>query len=333
MSILRYDVTTHDWVIFAPERARRPHPEAQPPPPKENSRDPECPFCPGNEKRTPAEILALREGSATAWQVRVVPNKFPALRIEEEPRRQEEGSLFRKMGGCGAHEVIIESPDHDRHLGHQPEDQIERILQILQLRFNDLLRDDRFQAIIPFKNHGSSAGSSLKHPHWQMIATPVVPHLLRIRHAIATEYFDATGRCLYSTLLEEELASGERVLLANPDFAAVLPYASHDPFEIWILPRVRESSFGRVRPELLRSLASILKEVLSKLYSGLGNPDYNLVLNTVARGDVGKRYFLWHIQILPRLSTTAGFEIGSGMSINPVLPEEAARFLRDVRAK
>ncbi len=121
------------------------------------------------------------------------------------------------------------------------------------------------------------------------------------------------------------------MLSVNADFAAVLPYASHDPFETWILPRVRESSFGRARPELLRSLASMLKTVLSKLHAGLGNPDFNLVINTVARGDVGKRYFLWHLQILPRLSTPAGFEIGSGMSINTVLPEEGARFLREVR--
>jgi UDPglucose--hexose-1-phosphate uridylyltransferase len=280
---------------------------------------------------TPGEILALREGGGSDWQVRVIPNKFPALRIEEDPARREEGPLFRKMGGCGAHEVIIESPDHEGFLGHETVEQIDRILRALQLRFNSLLRDDRFQAIIPFKNHGSSAGSSMRHPHWQMIATSVVPHLLRIRHAMATEYFDATGRCLYSVLLEEELAAGERVLVANPDFAAILPYASHDPFEVWILPRVRESSFGRARPEVLRSLAAILKTVLSKLHRGLGNPDFNLVLNTVARGDVGKRYFLWHVQILPRLSTPAGFEIGSGMSINPVLPEEGARFLREVK--
>jgi UDPglucose--hexose-1-phosphate uridylyltransferase len=330
MSFLRYDVTTHDWVIFAPERAKRPQPLADSQRPRERSQDPECPFCPGNERMTPGEILTLPGGGSGAWQVRVVANKFPALRIEEETRRQDEGPLFRRMGGCGAHEVIVESPDHDGFLGHQPVEQIERVLRALQLRFNDLLRDDRFQAIIPFKNHGRSAGSSLGHPHWQMIATSVVPHMLRIRHALATEYFDATGCCLYSTFLEEELASGERVLLSNQEFAAILPYASHDPFETWILPRVRESSFGRARPEILPSLAAVLKTVLSKFYAGLGNPDFNLVLNTVARGDVGKRYFLWHIQILPRLSTLAGFEIGSGMSINTVLPEEGARYLRGI---
>ena len=332
MSILRYDITTHDWVIFAPERARRP-PSLLAPPLFKTTRvsDPECPFCPGNERMTPHEILALREGGSKGWTVRVVPNKFPALRIEEDPARSQEGTFFRNMGGCGAHEVIIESPNHDTFLGHQPARQIEQVLQALQQRFNDLLRDDRFQAVIPFKNHGSTAGSSLLHPHWQMIATPVVPHLLRVRHGIATDYFDATGRCLYTVLLEEELASGERVLATNGDFAAVLPYASHVPFEIWILPKARESSFGRSSAEHLRSLSTLLKTVLLKLYSGLDNPDFNLVLNTVARGDVGKRYFLWHIQILPRLTTPAGFEIGSGMSINTILPEQGASFLREVK--
>jgi UDPglucose--hexose-1-phosphate uridylyltransferase len=337
MSFLRYDVTTNDWVIFAPERTRRPHDLKT----KDRLGVPSasaaslCPFCPGNEHLAGPEIYALRGGTAPntpGWTVRVVPNKFPALRIEEDHRRHEEGTLFRFMGGCGAHEVIIETPEHDCFLADHPVEHIEFVLRTLQLRFNDLMRDTRFQAIVIFKNHGEGAGTSLRHPHWQLIATPVVPRALRLKHAVATDYFDQSGNCLYCDLLEEELAVRERIVVENEHYAAIMPYASHVPFETWILPKVHRSSFGWVEPARLQPLAALLKAVLGKLYQALNNPDYNLTINTAPRGDEDKRYLLWHLEILPRLGKPAGFELGSGMSINPVLPEEAASFLREVKA-
>jgi UDPglucose--hexose-1-phosphate uridylyltransferase len=335
MSMLRYDITSNDWVIFAPSRAQRPHEIKNParvsarPLPSETS----CPFCPGNEQMTPPEIYAVRTGSAPntpGWQVRVIPNKFPALRIEEDLRRLDDGPLFRYMGGCGAHEVIIESPQHNTSLAQQPVEQIDAVLRTLQARSNDLLQDARFQTIVLFKNHGESAGTSLAHPHFQLIATPVVPQLLRIKHRIATDYFDQTGRCLYCVQLAEELACGQRVIAENDQFAAFVPYASHVPFETWVLPKQHQSAFGLANTALLRPLAAILKTVLLKLRVGLENPDFNMTIDTVPRGDDDKEYFLWHVQILPRLTTPAGFELGSGMSINTVLPEESANFLRSV---
>jgi UDPglucose--hexose-1-phosphate uridylyltransferase len=226
--------------------------------------------------------------------------------------------------------VIIESPDHDVFLGHQSIDKIEMLLRTLQVRYLDLLRDARFKAIVIFKNHGEGAGTSLRHPHCQLIATPVVPRSMRLKQSIATEYYDLMGRCLYSVLRDEELAAAKRVLASNGEYAAVLPFASHVPFEIWILPKTQQASFGAVEPVRLRSLAELLKTVLLKLYVGLDNPDFNLMIDTVPRGDEDQPYFLWHIQLLPRLTTPAGFELGSGMSINTVLPEEAAEFLRQV---
>lgn len=328
MSLFRLDATSNDWVIFAPERVKRPHDFT-----KEGAashvQDGLCPFCPGNEHLAGPEIYSIRT-TATEWQVRVIANKFPALRIEEDNRRQREGHLFASMGGCGAHEVIIESPDHDRFLAHQPVEHIERVLQALRARFQDLMRDTRFQTIVIFKNHGERAGTSLRHPHWQLIATPVVPRLLRLKHAVATDYFDRSGRCVYCTLLEDELAFQKRVLVENAEFAAILPYASHVPFEIAIYPKAHCSSFGLIDASLLRPLAEICREVLGKLHLGLGNPDFNVTINTAPRGDESKGYFLWHIQIMPRLTTPAGFELGSGMFINTVLPEAATRFLRDV---
>jgi len=259
-----------------------------------------------------------------------VPNKFPALTIEADIRHQFDADGFREMGGCGAHEVIIESREHSRNLAEQPVEQIERVLSMIRSRSQDLLRDRRFQMVVAFKNHGESAGTSLRHPHWQVIATPVVPRLLRQKHAVATDFFDQTGQCLYCVMLERELAAKRRVLAFNDEFTAVLPYASHVPFETWIVPRHHLSSFAHEDSRHLYLLADLLKIVLSKLRRGLGDPDFNLSIDTAPRGDELKEYFLWHLRILPRLTTPAGFELGSGMSINTVLPEEAAEFLRKI---
>ncbi|MER3415531.1 MAG: galactose-1-phosphate uridylyltransferase [Gemmataceae bacterium] len=331
MSSLRFDCTTNDWVIFAPERARRPHEYRGLCPPVDESESGLCPFCPGNEYLTGKEIYAVRgiNPDPSRWLVRVIPNKFPALRIEDQPERFEDGPLFRHMGGCGAHEVIIESPDHERTLAQQPVEHIERLIGVLHFRFVDLLRDGRFQTIVIFKNHGERAGTSLRHPHWQLIATPVVPRLLRLKHQVATDYFDLTGRCVYCQMLADELAFGKRVVAENNHFAAVCPYASHVPFEMWIMPKTHRSSFADITDQERRSLAELLGSVLRKLHVALENPHYNLTIDTASRGDEDKRYFLWHIRILPRLTTPAGFELGSGMSINLVLPEEAAAYLRD----
>lgn len=335
MSILRYDVTTNDWVVFAPERARRPD-DVRKTDPVELPTASLCPFCPGNERFTGPEIFALRAGTipnTPGWTLRVVPNKFPALRIEEDRKRHDAGPLFRYMGGCGAHEVIIETPEHDRFLGDQSVEHVELVLRTLHLRFNDLLRDERFQTIVIFKNHGHEAGTSLQHPHWQLIATPVVPRQLRLKHAVATDYFDRTGDCLYCVLLQQEHVAGQRIVAENDHFAAVMPYAARVPFETWILPKTHQSSFGLVEPARLRPLAALLRTVLFKLYKGLDNPAFNLTINTAPRGDEEKKYFLWHMEIIPRLSKPAGFEMGSGMAINTVLPEEATKFLRDAVAE
>jgi UDPglucose--hexose-1-phosphate uridylyltransferase len=336
MSILRFDATSHDWVIFAPSRARRPHELRRPTRVVDGAASRPCPFCPGNEELTPSEVYAVRNGSprnGAGWQVRVVPNAFPALQIEADDHRASDGEVFQFMGGTGAHEVIVESPHHELPLWRQSVEQVEMVLLTLQARYNALKRDRRIQTIVVFKNHGEGAGTSLRHPHCQLIATPVVPRLLRVKHAIAQDYFDRTGDCLYTTLLEEELSVKRRVLCENAEYAAVMPYASHVPFETWILPKFAQSSFGDVAAHRFPALAEALRMVLLKLDAGLNNPDFNLTFNTVPRGDEGKDYFLWHISVLPRLSTPAGFELASGMSINTVLPEEAADFLREVEVE
>lgn len=333
MSILRFDVTTRDWLIYAPERAHRPRDTAPNRPISPAPEPHRCPFCPGNEDLTPIELHADRQAGASSWRVRVIPNKFPALRVDDGSGRVEDGSFFQQMGGYGAHEVVVESPDHRLFLGHQPDAQVETLLRCLRDRSARLLEDPRIQAVVVFKNHGERAGTSLRHPHWQIIATPVTPRTLRLKHAIATEHFDRTGRCLHCALLEAERAAGVRILTENEAFSAILPYASQAPYQIRILPRQHASAFARTHDGALKPLALILKAALSVLHRALGDPDFNLVINTAPRDDEDKGYFLWHIDVLPRLSMPAGFEMGSGMAINAVLPEEAARQLREVRVR
>ena len=330
-SAMRLDPTTGDWVLFAPSRLLRPQ-EFRPHRPaalREATPDRKCPFCPGAEQLTPPEVYREPPSNGSSeWLVRVVPNRFPALQVEESPRRVTDGPGFERMGGCGAHEVIIESPVHSTPLALQPIDQIERVLRAARSRYRDLMQDQRMQAIVVFENYGTNAGTTLSHPHWQVIATAVVPPLLRLKHRIATEYFDRTGDCLYCAMTRRELDASERVVVANDAFAAVVPYASHIPFELWILPQRHVPSFGDVADHELRPLAEILRTSLQSLHACLEDPDYNMTIDSVARGDEHKAYFLWHIRVLPRLAPQSGFELGSGMSVNTVLPEEAAAYLR-----
>lgn len=325
--LLRYDVTTHDWVLFAPARATRPHP--RPTEPRSAPQGP-CPFCPGNERLTAPEIDRIPDPAGRGWSVRVLANKYPALARSVPPDQRELGPMFREMGGHGVHEVVVESPEHSRTFAAQPLDQAERVIRMLHARFVALMGDPALRAIVVFKNHGERAGTSQPHPHWQIIATPVVPRELRLKHEIAAHYFDQTSRCLYCVTLEEELRAGTRVLAANEHYVAVLPFASHVPYQLRIHPREHRSSFGMVPAEHLRSLAELSQDVLARLDAALGAPDFNLTIGTAPLGDEGKRYFAWHVDVLPRLSTPAGFELGSGMSINPVLPEDAAEALRRV---
>jgi UDPglucose--hexose-1-phosphate uridylyltransferase len=330
MPELRQDPTTREWVIIATERAKRPH-DFQ----KDVSssalaeHDPACPFCPGNEHLTPNEDFAIREEGAPvdAWRVRVVPNKFAALSPEERMERQQLG-VFRQMSGYGKHEVIIETPRHDQPIALMESRQVEDIIRTYRARYRALREDNNLELVLIFKNHGLAAGTSLEHPHSQLVATPVVPTTIRLRYDTATRYHDDTGQCIYCVVREEEMRRGERVVLETDGFVAFHPYASSVPFETWILPRRHDSCFGHIGDEAIVDLAHVLQTLLRKMYVGLGNPDFNYIIHTAPIEDEDKHYYIWHVQILPRLTLQAGFELGSGMHINVALPEETAAFMR-----
>ncbi len=330
MAELRQNVLTREWVIISPERARRPDEFAIK---KENGRTlpeylPGCPFCAGNEHLTMGESYRLPEGKE--WRIRVVPNKYPALSYSGERVRRVEG-IYRSMTAVGHHEVIIEHPRHDMTTALLAKEEILDVLRTYRRRYTEIKKDDRVEAIIVFKNHGEGAGTSVSHPHSQLVATPIVPNQIRFRMEEALRYFDDTGECVCCRTVQDELRAKERLIIESRHFVAFIPYAALSPFHIWIFPLRHASSFEEVSDDELNDLAGCLKTVLSKLYHGLNDPDFNYSIRSIPTRDFHTEYFHWYFTIVPRVSKTAGFEIGSGMYVNTALPEESAEFLRGVK--
>lgn len=334
MSEIRQDEATKRWVVVATERAKRPRDlaAAQPQPAERRERSADCPFCPGNERMTPPEVLAYREEDGEAdspgWRIRVVPNAFPALSPAGEVEVHNP-YWFTWLTGVGCHEVIVETPLHDAGPDDIGADGVARVLEAAAARFDALRRDARLSYIAFFRNHGRAAGSSLTHPHTQIIATPIAPTNVREEIEEARRYYDDRMSCVYCETIRQEAKAGDRVVLDTDDFLVFEPFASRWPFETWIMPREHAPVLGGADPSRLGSLAYALQATLKGLYDALGDPAYNLVLHEAPLRDSCEDYYHWHIEILPRLATAAGFELGTGIWINSVLPEQAAAYLRD----
>ncbi len=334
MPELRQDPATREWVIISKERAKRPHDfiqESEEPALPEY--DAECPFCAGNESMTPPEILGYRSGgepNGPNWWVRVIPNKFAALIPEGSLERQKEEGFFRKMDGVGYHEVIIETPIHNLHMAHMEDKQVEEILLAYRERYLALREDPKVRVILIFKNHGRGAGTSLEHPHSQLVATSIVSSEIRMKLEKATSYYDDNGSCVYCDMMKQSLKSGKRIVLETEKFVVFHPFASRVPFQTIIISKEHQASFGLITLNDLKEFAHILKTVLAKLHRGLGNPDFNFIVHTAPVKDEQEDFYHWHLQIFPRLTTRAGFEMGSGIYINTAMPEETAAFMRNL---
>jgi len=326
---LRKDPIIGRWVIISTERGKRPSSFHIP---EKESTGGFCPLCPANEDKTPPEVFAYRPfdslPNTPGWSLRVVPNKFPALRIEGELDRRGEG-IYDKMNGVGAHEVIIESPDHDETLSSVPTSHFEKVLLTYRARINELYKDTRFKYISVFRNQGEVAGASLAHPHSQLIALPVVPKRLMEELKGSKEYFTYKERCVYCDIIRQEKKQNVRIISENQEFLSIAPFASRFPFEIWILSRQHNSSFEETPEWQYASLAEIFSNVLKRLDMALANPPYNFMLHTSPVSEKINDYYHWHFEIIPRLTRVAGFEWGSGFYINPTAPEDAAKFLRE----
>ncbi len=330
MPELRKDPITDRWVIISTDRARRPTDFArESTPTKPSGRF--CPFCPGNENKTPPEVLAYRNGSGPnqpGWSLRVFPNKFPVLGIEGDLEREGEG-MFDKMQGIGAHEVVVETPEHILSMTEAPEKSIEQTLSAFRDRILDLKNDRRLRYVLLFKNEGEGAGATLEHTHSQLIALPVVPKSVKEELDGAKDYHDFKERCLFCDMIRQEAKLGERVVIETDRFIVIEPYAARFPFETWILPKQHRSHFEDTDTQSFGNLAWVLKSTLRKLERVLERPAYNLLIHTAPLQEPANSYFHWHVEIIPKLTRVAGFEWGTGFYINPTPPEESARFLRE----
>ncbi|MCK5139340.1 MAG: galactose-1-phosphate uridylyltransferase [Thermodesulfovibrionia bacterium] len=327
MSELRKDPISGRWVIISVERGKRPTDFGMRVSPKKMGF---CAFCNGNEHTTPPEIIAVRpEGSSpnsADWSIRVVPNKFPALHIESQLNQSVEG-MYDKMDGVGAHEVIIESPNHNVTFSTLPLQSVEKVLWIFHRRISDLKKDNRLKYVLIFKNEGDAAGASLEHTHTQLIALPIVPKLVEEEINNARTYFNRNKRCIFCDIIKQEKIDKKRVILENENYISFAPFAARSPFETWILPKKHESSF--VPNGDFSLLALILQQTLKQTDKILSLPPYNMMIHISPFENESNEYYHWHIEIKPKLTKIAGFEWGSGFYINPTPPEEATRFMRD----
>ena len=326
MSELRFNRITGDWVIIAKERTFHPEEFVA----KGNTSDPptrqsDCPFCPGNEAES--ETIASTE-RGTSWGVRLVRNKFPALSPSID-KRKAGTAMRRSMTGFGFHDVIIEHPEHNRWLWRQDPSGICDVLAMIRRRHAELGKDARVELVVPFKNHGRSSGTSILHPHIQIVGTPIMPADVRRRVWDAVRYFDENSTCLFCTVMDDECEFGERVVHKTTGFVSFIPYAALSPFHMLLFPTRHSPDFGRLSDSDLADLAQHLKAVLSKIEIGLLGPDFNFVIRSVFGDRTDPRSYHWYMSIIPQVSRTAGFEMGSGMFINPSIPEDTARFLRD----
>jgi UDPglucose--hexose-1-phosphate uridylyltransferase len=331
MPELRKDPILGRWVIIAHERAKRPHDFKSEAPARGQSEI--CPFCEGQESNTPPEIVAYRDfGSrpdGPGWRIRVVPNRFPALKIEGNLNKRGDG-IYDVMEGIGAHEVIIETPLHRTSMAQLSPDNIREVLWVYRDRLVDLKRDSRLVHGMLFKNVGMAGGASLEHTHSQLIVTPIVPITVWEEMTGSLEFYNYRGRCIYCDMVQQELTVEKRLVHDSTHFTAFCPFASRFPFETWILPKAHSSHFENIPKPSLDDLAQVLRQILNKLELALDSPAYNYMIHTAPFDHGELPHYHWHIEVIPRLTRVAGFEWGSGFYINPVPPESAAAFLREV---
>ncbi|MDD5729639.1 MAG: galactose-1-phosphate uridylyltransferase [Candidatus Omnitrophica bacterium] len=330
MSELRRDPITGRWVIVDTDNPMQPgeyEHESHP------WRAGSCPFCYGNESQTPPEIVAIRDPSTApnspGWQLRVVPNKFPALQIEGDLDRRGIG-IYDLSNGIGAHEVIIETPYHNKDLSDLMNNELENLIVMCSQRTLDLLKDKRFKYIMIFKNYGPAAGASMEHPHTQIIALPMVPKNVKEEINGANNYFEYRERCIYCDILRQETQDKERIIIENKHFMAFCPFVSRFPFEIWIVPKKHNSFFCLMSPEEVPTLASIIKEIVSRIKKVFKDPAYNFIIHSSPlNGENIIDSYHWHIEFIPKLTRVAGFEWGTGFYVVPTPPEMAAKFLKE----
>jgi len=341
MSHFRYCKLTGDWVIIAENRLHKPDYTRDIS--KENYDDIDtCPFEYGNEHISANEIYAIRDKESKknemGWKTRVIPNLYNALSIESEKKSESIG-LFERQSGFGAHEILIETPHHHITMNNYKVEEFENYLNTIINRINDLTKDKRIEHIQVFKNCGKNAGASMNHPHTQIIATPFIPKQTVKRIELQREYYNLHNRGILEDMVNEELRLNERVIYENGTFIVFAPYASNYSFELLIAPKNNIGAFETFKPFHVADLANALKNTYKKLYRELGTDfAFNMLFHNMpplsAQNDISFFYQMenfcrFYIQITPRIYHLAGFELSTGMHINPVSPELAASQLKN----
>ncbi|MBX9582653.1 MAG: DUF4921 family protein [Gemmataceae bacterium] len=354
----RRDPVTGRWVVVAPERAARPMAlrGAEPRHRPDRERKP-CPFCPGQEHDTPHEVYALRDpGTAPdgpGWRLRVVPNKFPVARAQDpSPRPPPPGGegekehgrcsapppfpgegaggrgLFRTSPASGRHEVVVETADHLADPAALSDGRLAEVFVAYRERLVALAADPALTYAAVFKNVGAEAGASLGHTHSQILATPLVPDLVRRELAGSAEYHAANGRCVFCDIVAHELADRSRVVAETPGFVAVTAFAGRFAYEVWVLPKHHTSRYEAITDDAAGELAALMRRVAGAMDAVLAEPAYNWYLHTAPLRAGDLPHYHWHWEILPRTSRPAGLEWGSGCFVSAVPPERAAAELR-----
>jgi len=331
MSEIRRDPVVGRWVIVDTDHPNKPEDfEYEPYIPKGGV----CPFCYGNEAMTPPEINSFRDPNTNpnspGWSVRVVSNKFPALQIEGDLDRRGIG-MYDMSNGIGAHEVLIETPYHNKDIPDLLNQEVEDIISMVCRRAKDLIKDKRFKYIMIFRNYGQAAGASLEHPHTQIIALPMVPKNAMEEIRGSHNYFEYRERCIFCDIIRQEIQEKERIILENKYFLSFCPFVSRFPFEIWIIPKRHNGYFCHMPQEEIPALATILKDTITKIKKVFVNLSYNFIIHSSPiNGDGDIEYYHWHIEFMPKLMRVAGFEWGTGFYIDPTPPELAVQYLKTV---
>jgi len=323
----RQDRITKQWVACAPDRSARPKKTTAPSPNASPDDTPVegCPFCPGHEDQLPTVLWELAADDDRPWRTRAVPNKFAAL-SPDPPEVEDPPALYRTRRSHGRQEVIIDTPDHHQGLAQMPVAQVDALLRTYLARYRTLRDADLYPFL--FRNHGAKAGASIPHPHSQLIGTDVPPPQIDREETGARERYKETGQCPYCEMIETELEAEARLVQTSEDFVAFVPFAARVPYEMWILPRRHEPEVGRLANEERRGLAAMLRTVVRRLQASLGNPAYNFFVRTALQPGSDASHLHWSLRLQPRTNVEAGFELSTGLRINPSLPERDAAVLR-----
>ncbi|OGP66346.1 MAG: galactose-1-phosphate uridylyltransferase [Deltaproteobacteria bacterium RBG_13_53_10] len=326
MAELRREPITRMWVVITTENRKGPSDYLPFKPPYQPQEGGVCPFCPGNERMTPKETFLLsRDGGG--WSVRVIPNKFPFFHIEGGFDRRPEG-MYDVMEAIGAHEIAVETPDHDRGFATMEPSQIERVIFAYRERLVDLERDERFQQFVILKNY---PGIFNRHPHSHIMAMPVIPRRIDEEIWGTLDYYQRKERCIFCDVIKEEISTKRRVVLETVHFLVFSPFASRYPFETWIIPKTHSPDFHRINKEEMEDLSIAIQTLFARYAKLLSDPPYSFVLHTSPiRSGFHRMEYHWHFEIRLRIGLREGFEWGTGFFVNPTPPEDAADFLRQM---